>query len=127
MLAQIEAMTGAFVGIVWGLPLVLTLCFSGIFFTIYFGFPQLRFFKHAIEVVSGKYSDPANKGEISSFQALCSALSATVGLGNIAGQDLSYVWEQHSFSLVGLSASVKSQKNLSLRWWASIFSVPSGL
>lgn len=85
MLAQIEAMTGAFVGIVWGLPLVLTLCFSGIFFTIYFGFPQLRFFKHAIEVVSGKYTDPANKGEISSFQALCSALSATVGLGNIAG------------------------------------------
>jgi AGCS family alanine or glycine:cation symporter len=85
MLAQIEAMTGAFVGIVWGLPLVLTLCFSGIFFTIYFGFPQLRFFKHAIEVVSGKYTDPSNKGEISSFQALCSALSATVGLGNIAG------------------------------------------
>jgi hypothetical protein len=127
MLAQIEAMTGAFVGIVWGLPLVLTLCFSGIFFTIYFGFPQLRFFKHAIEVVSGKYSDLANKGEISSFQALCSALSATVGHGNIAGQDLSSVWEQHSFSLVGLSASVKSQKNLSLRWWASIFSVPSGL
>ena len=78
-------MTGAFVGMVWGLPLVLTLCFSGIFFTIYFGFPQLRFFKHAIQVVSGKYSDPANKGEISSFQALCSALSATVGLGNIAG------------------------------------------
>lgn len=85
MLQSLEQATGAFVGIVWGLPLVLTLCFSGIFFTIYFGFPQLRFFKHAIQVVSGKYTDPANKGEISSFQALCSALSATVGLGNIAG------------------------------------------
>lgn len=85
MLASIEQLTGAFVGLVWGLPLVLTLCFSGIFFTLYFGFPQLRFFSHAIAVVSGKYSDPANKGEISSFQALCSALSATVGLGNIAG------------------------------------------
>ena len=85
MLETLEAVTGQFVGMVWGLPLVLTLCFSGLFFTLYFGFPQLRFFKHAIEIVSGKYSDPNNKGEISSFQALCSALSATVGLGNIAG------------------------------------------
>lgn len=85
MLQTIEQATGAFVGIVWGLPLVLTLCFSGIFFTIYFGLPQIRFFRHAIDIVSGKYTDPNNSGEISSFQALCSALSATVGLGNIAG------------------------------------------
>lgn len=85
MLQTIEQLTGDFVGLVWGVPLVLALVGSGIFFTIYFGFPQLRFFKHAVEVVMGKYDDPSNKGEISSFQALCSALSATVGLGNIAG------------------------------------------
>lgn len=85
MLETIEQVTGQFVGLVWGVPLVALLVGSGIFFTIYFGFPQLRLFKHAIEIVSGKYSDPANKGEITSFQALCSALSATVGLGNIAG------------------------------------------
>jgi alanine or glycine:cation symporter, AGCS family len=85
MLETIEQVTGQFVGLVWGVPLVALLVGSGIFFTIYFGFPQLRLFKHAIEIVSGKYDDPANKGEISSFQALCSALSATVGLGNIAG------------------------------------------
>lgn len=85
MLETIERLTGDFVGMVWGVPLVVLLVGSGILFTIYFGFPQLRFFGHAIKIVSGKYDDPANKGEISSFQALCSALSATVGLGNIAG------------------------------------------
>jgi AGCS family alanine or glycine:cation symporter len=85
MLQTIEQLTGQFVGLVWGVPLVVLLVGSGILFTIYFGFPQLRFFKHAIQIVSGKYSDPENKGEISSFQALCAALSATVGLGNIAG------------------------------------------
>ena len=81
----LETLTGNFVGIVWGLPLVFALCFSGLFFTVYFGFPQLRFFKHAILIVSGKYDDHQDSGEISHFQALCAALSATVGLGNIAG------------------------------------------
>ncbi|MFP5385981.1 MAG: alanine/glycine:cation symporter family protein [Bacteriovoracia bacterium] len=85
MLQTIEQWTGQFVGMVWGIPLVIALVGSGILFTVYFGFPQLRLFKHAIDIVSGKYDDPENKGEISSFQALCSALSATVGLGNIAG------------------------------------------
>lgn len=85
MLETLENLTGEFVGIVWGLPLVLALCFSGIFFTIYFGFPQFRFFRHAIDIVSGKFDKPEDKGEISHFQALCAALSATVGLGNIAG------------------------------------------
>lgn len=85
MLQTIEQITGEFVGLVWGLPLVVLLVGSGILFTVYFGFPQLRFFKHALDIVFGKYDDPNNKGEISHFQALCAALSATVGLGNIAG------------------------------------------
>lgn len=85
MLETIERLTGDFVGVVWGVPLVLLLVGSGVFFTIYFGFPQLRFFKHSIQIISGKYDDPTHKGEISHFQALCAALSATVGLGNIAG------------------------------------------
>jgi AGCS family alanine or glycine:cation symporter len=85
MLETLEKVTGDFVGIVWGVPLVLLLVGSGVFFTIYFGFPQIRFFKHAIEIIMGKYDNPEDKGEISHFQALCSALSATVGLGNIAG------------------------------------------
>lgn len=85
MLQSIEQLTGEFVGLVWGVPLVVLLVGSGILFTIYFGFPQLRFFKHALEIISGKYDDPKDAGEISHFQALCAALSATVGLGNIAG------------------------------------------
>ena len=85
MLETIEQVTAQFVGLVWGVPLVVLLVGSGIIFTIYFGFPQLRFFKHAIEIILGKYDDPSMKGEISHFQALCAALSATVGLGNIAG------------------------------------------
>lgn len=85
MLETIERITGDFVGLVWGVPLVVLLVASGIIFTIYFGFPQLRYFKHAIEIITGKYDDPKDAGEISHFQALCAALSATVGLGNIAG------------------------------------------
>jgi alanine or glycine:cation symporter, AGCS family len=85
MLDLVEKLSGSFVDIVWGLPLVLALCLSGLFFTFYFNFPQIRFFKHAIDIVSGKFDKPGDHGEISHFQALCAALSATVGLGNIAG------------------------------------------
>jgi AGCS family alanine or glycine:cation symporter len=85
MLETIEKITGDFVGMVWGVPLVILLVGSGILFTIYFGFPQLRFFGHAVNIIRGKYDDPNEKGEISHFQALTAALSATVGLGNIAG------------------------------------------
>lgn len=81
----LEQLTGQFVGLVWGLPLVGLLVGAGIIFTIYFGFPQLTLFKHAIDIVRGKYDNPDDKGEISHFQALTTALSATVGLGNIAG------------------------------------------
>ena len=56
-------------------------------FTIYFGFVNITGFKHAIEVVRGKFDDPNKKeaGEVSHFQALTAALSGTVGVGNIAG------------------------------------------
>lgn len=54
-------------------------------FTLYFGFVQFRKFGHAISLVKGDYSDPNDAGEVSHFQALATALSGTVGLGNIAG------------------------------------------
>lgn len=85
MLETLEQVTGEFVGLVWGVPLVGLLVASGLIFTVYFGFPQLSMFGHAIGVVTGKYDDPNDPGEISHFQALTAALSATVGLGNIAG------------------------------------------
>ncbi|PWG16233.1 alanine/glycine:cation symporter family protein [Salibaculum griseiflavum] len=54
-------------------------------FTLYFGFIQFRGFRHSISLVKGDYSDPNDAGEVSHFQALATALSGTVGLGNIAG------------------------------------------
>lgn len=58
---------------------------TGIFFTLYLGFPQIRFFRHAIKVVLGKFDKAGDKGDTSHFQALTTALSGTVGTGNIAG------------------------------------------
>lgn len=69
-----------------GIPLaVLWLVLGAIYFTVRMGLVQLRAFGHAIRVTQGKFSDPNDHGEVSHFQALTAALSATVGLGNIAG------------------------------------------
>lgn len=69
-----------------GMPLiVLWLISGGIFFTLRMKFINIRGFKHAIEVVQGKYDDPHDEGDVSHFQALAAALSGTVGIGNIAG------------------------------------------
>ncbi|HED64768.1 MAG TPA: alanine:cation symporter family protein [Planctomycetes bacterium] len=68
------------------LPLaVIWLVIGAVFLTFRMGFINLRGFRHAIDVVRGKYSNPEDTGEVSHFQALTAALSATVGLGNIAG------------------------------------------
>lgn len=64
---------------------VIWLVLGAIYFTFRMGFINLRGFKHAILVTAGKYDDPESSGEVSHFQALTAALSATVGLGNIAG------------------------------------------
>lgn len=58
---------------------------TGIFFTFYLKFPQIRYFKHAIRILKGKYDKKTDKGDTSRFQALSTALSGTVGTGNIAG------------------------------------------
>jgi len=64
---------------------VFWLVIGAIFFTLRFQFVNFRAFRHAIDCVRGRYTDPHEHGEISHFQALSAALSATVGLGNIAG------------------------------------------
>ncbi len=86
------ASTGWFVNLIFanlpftGFPwIVLWLVVGATVFTIYFGFVQFRAFGHAIALVKGDYSDPSDAGEVSHFQALATALSGTVGLGNIAG------------------------------------------
>lgn len=68
------------------IPFVLIWLIAGaLFFTIFFRFVNIRGFKHAIDVVRGKFDDPNHAGEVSHFQALTAALSGTVGIGNIAG------------------------------------------
>lgn len=57
----------------------------GLFFTIYLKFPQIRFFKHAWKVVTGKYDHNDDPGDTTHFRALTTALSGTVGTGNISG------------------------------------------
>ncbi|HEY8429075.1 MAG TPA: alanine:cation symporter family protein, partial [Sandaracinaceae bacterium] len=68
------------------LPFIVAwLVLGATFFTLRLRFINLRGLKHAVEITAGKYDDPTEKGEVTHFQALASALSATVGLGNIAG------------------------------------------
>jgi len=84
-LDQLDAILGQIAGALWSTPFALTLLLCGVVLTIALGFPQIWGFKHAIKVITGKYDRKGDPGEISHFQALCTALSATVGLGNIAG------------------------------------------
>ena len=64
---------------------VVWLVFGAIYFTFKMKFINFRGFRHAVDLIRGNYDDPMDKGEVSHFQALTTALSATVGLGNIAG------------------------------------------
>ena len=65
--------------------IVLVLLIGSLTFTLYFKFINIRGFSHSIDIIKGKYDNPRDTGQISHFQALTSALSATIGLGNIAG------------------------------------------
>ena len=58
---------------------------SGLFFTIYLGFPQIKYFAHGWRILSGKYVRPGTECETTPFQALTTALSGTIGTGNIGG------------------------------------------
>ncbi|HVS15757.1 MAG TPA: sodium:alanine symporter family protein [Thermoanaerobaculia bacterium] len=77
-------------GYVWNFPpqaplLAVVLLGTGLFITIRLALIQVRGFKHAIDITRGKYDDPKDAGDLVHFQALTTALSATVGIGNIAG------------------------------------------
>lgn len=74
-----------FSSFIWGLPLLILLIGGGLYLLIRSKFLQFRFFGHAIQILRGKYDDPNDPGQISHFQALTTALSATVGMGNISG------------------------------------------
>ena len=84
-LEQIEAFLNAWADLMWSTPLVVLLVGGGLFFMIYSRFRPYRYFGHAMDVLRGKYSDPNDPGHIPHSQALSTALSGTLGLGNIAG------------------------------------------
>ena len=70
---------------VWGYPLLFILIGGGLYLLFVSRFLPFKYFFHAIDIVRGKFNDKKSDGEISHFQALTTALSATVGMGNIAG------------------------------------------
>ncbi len=72
--------------------MVILLLGTGLFLTLRLGFVQLRRLGHGFAVTSGMYDDPNEPGDVSHFQALTTALSATVGIGNIAGVALAIHW-----------------------------------
>ncbi|MDH5436363.1 MAG: sodium:alanine symporter family protein [Gammaproteobacteria bacterium] len=72
-------------GLAWGIPSIILLVGTGLYLTLRLRLIQLRGFKHAFQLITGKYDKSTDPGEVTHFQALSTALSATVGTGNIAG------------------------------------------
>ncbi len=86
IITQITEWSGDLAGILWGNSFTLFgLLGVGLYLTLRLGFVQIRGLRHATKIVSGKYNREEDDGEVTHFQALSTALSATVGTGNIAG------------------------------------------
>lgn len=86
LIVSLTNWTGELAGLLWGNALTLALLLGmGLYLTLRMGFVQIRGFRHAVQLVSGRYSKTSDTGQISHFEALSTALSATVGTGNIAG------------------------------------------
>ncbi len=81
----IEQALSAFSSFMWGMPLVYLLVGGGLFFLIYSRFAPFKYFRHALDILRGRYDNPDDPGDITHFEALSSALAATVGMGNISG------------------------------------------
>ncbi|NOX37768.1 MAG: alanine:cation symporter family protein [Calditrichaeota bacterium] len=82
---RFEDIVATFAAYAWGPWLLVLLTGGGLFFLIYSRLIPFRYFRHAIEILRGKYDDPSAPGDINHFQALSSALAGTVGMGNISG------------------------------------------
>lgn len=74
-----------FSNFIWGAPLLILLLGGGLFFLLYSHLLPVRYIGHAIKILSGKYDDENEKGQINHYQALSTALAATIGMGNISG------------------------------------------
>jgi AGCS family alanine or glycine:cation symporter len=82
---QLDKAIKYFAEFVWGLPLLILLIGGGLYLLVLSRFIPFRYFGHALNVLRGKYDNPNDPGEISHFQALTTALSTTIGMGNISG------------------------------------------
>ena len=82
---MIDDLMSTIAGALWATPLVILLLGGGIFFSGYSRLTPLLYFKHAIDILTGKYDSDDDPGQITHFEALSSALASTVGMGNIAG------------------------------------------
>jgi len=85
LLQQLDQFLSAAASFIWGLPLVILLIGGGLYLLILTRFLPFKYLKHALQITLGKYDNKNDEGEISHFQALTTALSATIGMGNIAG------------------------------------------
>ena len=82
---DIAGAMSAFVSVVWSTPTALLLTGAGLLFTLTAPGIQFKALTHGLRVIRGDYDNPEDTGNISHFQALCAALSGTIGLGNISG------------------------------------------
>ncbi|WP_369048266.1 alanine/glycine:cation symporter family protein [Tenacibaculum sp. UWU-22] len=85
MFSSLQNLVAEFSSWIWGIPLLILLIGGGLYLFIYSGLVPFRYFGHAIAVLRGKYDNPDSPGELSHYEALSSAVAATVGMGNISG------------------------------------------
>ncbi|MEM9933054.1 MAG: amino acid carrier protein, partial [Bacteroidota bacterium] len=81
----IDKFLAEFSSFAWGPHLLVILIGGGLFFVFYIRFLPYKYFGHAIDILRGKYDDPNEEGQLSHYQALSTAIAATVGMGNISG------------------------------------------
>ncbi|MFL1895038.1 alanine/glycine:cation symporter family protein [Aquimarina sp. 2-A2] len=91
MFKRIEQLVAAFSSWIWDWPLLFLLIGGGLFFLIYSRFTPFLYFKHAIDILRGKFDDGKEDGQLTHFQALSSVIAATVGMGNISGVAIAIV------------------------------------
>jgi len=84
-LDYLTVLTGRLSGYAWGVPSIILLVGTGLYLTLRLGFIQIRGFRHSFQLIAGKFDKETDPGEVTHFQALSAALSATIGTGNIAG------------------------------------------
>lgn len=84
-ISTMERLITSFSDLAWGTPLLVLLLGGGLFFLVYSRLLPFRYFRHAIAILRGKYDNPDEPGQINHYQALSTALAATVGMGNISG------------------------------------------